>query len=156
LAHRLEGTINPEDYDEHDVALAEKEARPFLKKLEAAYSDMLGQLDAIKGDRPTLEKQRADAEALEVRLQEETEKYVKLADKAKEHEAAARLDGEKVGMALEAHDHAIARSTERVDALRKRREETAAFLGRLDRQRAPFDGENPPEAAIILAYPSAA
>jgi hypothetical protein len=156
LAHRLEGTINPEDYDEHDVALAEKEARPFLKKLEAAYSDVLGQLEAIKGDRLTLEKQRADVEAMQVRLREETEKYMKLADKAKEREAAARLDGEKVGMALEAYDHAVTRSTERVDALRKRREETAAFLGRLDRQRAPFDGENPPEAAIILAYPSAA
>jgi hypothetical protein len=59
-------------------------------------------------------------------------------------------------MALEAHDHAVTRSTRRVDALRKRGEETAAFLGHLDRQRAPFDGENPPEAAIILAYPSAA
>jgi hypothetical protein len=138
------------------VALAEKEARPFPKKLEAAYSDVLGQLEVIKGDRPTLEKQRVDAEALQVRLQEETEMYVKLVDKAKEHEAVDHLDGEKVGMALEAHDHAVTRSTRRVDALRKRGEETAAFLGHLDRQRAPFDGENPPEAAIILAYPSAA
>jgi hypothetical protein len=110
------------------VALAEKEARPFPNKLEAAYSDVLGQLEVIKGDRPTLEKQRVDAEALQVRLQEETEMYVKLVDKAKEHEAVDRLDGEKVGMALEAHDHAVTRSTRRVDALRKRGEETAAFF----------------------------
>jgi hypothetical protein len=43
LAHRLEGTVNPNDYKEHDVALAEKDASPFLQKLEAAYSNVFGQ-----------------------------------------------------------------------------------------------------------------
>jgi hypothetical protein len=40
FAHRLEGTVNPDDYVEQNVALAKKEVRPFLKKLEAAYSNV--------------------------------------------------------------------------------------------------------------------
>jgi hypothetical protein len=48
LAHRLEGTANPENYGEKEVAFADGEARPFLKKLDAAYTDVYNQLRPLE------------------------------------------------------------------------------------------------------------
>jgi chromosome segregation ATPase len=154
LAHRLEGTANPENYGEKEVAFADGEARPFLKKLDAAYTDVYNQLELVKGDRSKLEKRRAELESSLVRLQKDVEEYTKQVDRAKEREVEARRIKKRITEALEAHDHAVAGSTDRVAALGRRREELTAFLRRLDGQRAPFDEDNPPEAAIILAYPT--
>lgn len=154
LAHRLDGTANPDDYEEKDVTFAEKEARPFLKKLEAAYSDVHHQLKLVQDDRPKLETRRAQLEATQRELQKEAEKHDKLAAAARKREATTRSLEEAAAVALEAYDHAVARSAERVDALAQRREEVEAFLRRLERQQKPFDPDSPPEAAIVLAYPS--
>jgi hypothetical protein len=60
LAHRLAGTKNPDDYEVKDVTFANKEVRPFLKRLAAAHSDASEQLKLVKSDRPKLESRRAE------------------------------------------------------------------------------------------------
>jgi hypothetical protein len=60
---------NPKNYEEKDdMAFAEKEARPFLKKLEAAYSDVFDQLELVKGNHPKLEKRCTDIETLQTQV----------------------------------------------------------------------------------------
>jgi hypothetical protein len=82
-----------------------QEARPFLKKIEASYSNLFGQLDLVKGDHPKLEKRHAYIETLQVRLQKDIEECTKLVDKPKEREVTTHCDGEKAAAALKAHNH---------------------------------------------------
>lgn len=126
-----------------------------LEKLETAQNEVAAILSRLTADHQRLEARVADIASLRQKHQEIAEAHEKMAAEARKREATIARMGEIYTLQLQGHDHAVSNSSVEVEALARRRDETAAYLTRCDEDGnsdSRATGEPLPEVAMILSY----
>ncbi|CAM0950696.1 unnamed protein product [Alopecurus aequalis] len=152
LAMRLEGKTPPSIFGDEIATLAEKEARPLLKKLDMAVTSATSEVQLLREEVPGLEEEMSKMKDLELEHEKKAEELEREAADARK--LAKGLRNQQRTMANKLQCIKIASNTfdAQTKQLKQRADEVIDFLQLFETEEKKVEAEEPPEAALILAY----
>ncbi|CAM0945343.1 unnamed protein product [Alopecurus aequalis] len=152
MAMRLEGKAPPSLFKDEVITLAEKEARPLLEKLDAALTLATSEVKLLRGEIPCLEEEISTLKVQELEKEKKAEELEREAADMRKTAKGFRSQQRNVGTQLECLKIAAATFDLQTGQLAERKDEINGFLELYKEEQQKATSEEPPEAALILAY----
>jgi hypothetical protein len=152
LGMRLDGKTPPSRVEEDIVTLADQHARPLLQKLDGVVTSVLEGIKTLRADIPGLQQEILSMQTLRLHHDEEAEKFDRMA--ADERKKSKESLSKERSAATKLQVLKISSNTFKIqtDQLLQRSEEATNFLKLYDKPEEKTEADEPPEAALILAY----